>query len=188
MIKYTKIINEQTGLCEVGLGNNTDFYKSIGMVALDVEQSDVDNNWYLSEKCPHKTDEEKLQQAKTAKYTEANQGAKNYLENGEALFEIEEGKHIEATDGNIGKLSAYALGFITGQLKEDDVIYWNTKEDITIPLTKEKLIQALNGLGQVQAKVWNEKFPSYLAQIEATSTIEEVQNIKIDYSTESEGE
>ena len=134
------------------------------------------------------TDEEQLNIAKTSKYNEINNGACTYLASGEALFEIEEGKHIEATDGNIGKLSAYALGFITGQLKEDDVIYWNTKEDITIPLTKEKLIQALNGLGQVQAKVWNEKFPAYLAQIEACTTIEEVQNIKINYNIESEGE
>lgn len=59
MKKYAKVINEETGLCEVGLGTNIDFYKSIGMLELDVEISDVDNAWYLSEKCPHKSDEEK---------------------------------------------------------------------------------------------------------------------------------
>ena len=59
MIKYAKIINEQTGLCEVGLGTNAEFYKSIGMIELDVQQSDIDNSWYLVEKCPMKTDEEK---------------------------------------------------------------------------------------------------------------------------------
>jgi hypothetical protein len=59
MIKYAKVINEETGLCEVGLGTNTEFYKSIGMVELDVALSDVDNNWYLAEKCPMKTDEQK---------------------------------------------------------------------------------------------------------------------------------
>ena len=59
MIKYAKIINKETGLCEVGIGTNTEFYKSIRMVELDVQQSDIDNNWYLSEKCPMKTDEEK---------------------------------------------------------------------------------------------------------------------------------
>ena len=59
MIKYAKIINQETGLCEVGLGTNTEFYKSIGMIELDVQQSDIDNNWYLAEKCPMKTDEEK---------------------------------------------------------------------------------------------------------------------------------
>ena len=42
MFKYAKVINEQTGLCEVGLGTNTNFYKSIEMVGFDVQQSDID--------------------------------------------------------------------------------------------------------------------------------------------------
>ena len=59
MIKYVKIVNEETGLCEVGLGTNTKFYQSIGMNELDVQQSDIDGFWYLADKCPMKTDEEK---------------------------------------------------------------------------------------------------------------------------------
>lgn len=59
MIKYAKVINEETGLVEVGIGTNTEFYKSIGMKKLNVQQSDVDNQWYLSELCPMKTDEQK---------------------------------------------------------------------------------------------------------------------------------
>lgn len=64
MIKYAKIINKETGLCEVGLGTNIGFYESIGMVGMDVQQSDIDNNWYLAEKCPMKTDEQKIQEEK----------------------------------------------------------------------------------------------------------------------------
>lgn len=59
MLKYAKITNEETGLCEVGLGTNVDFYKSVGMSLQDVEQSEKDNLWYLTEKCPHYTPEEK---------------------------------------------------------------------------------------------------------------------------------
>ena len=59
MIKYAKIINQEKGLVEVGLGSNVEFYKSIGMIQLDVAQSDLDNNWYLAELCPMKTDEQK---------------------------------------------------------------------------------------------------------------------------------
>ena len=62
MIKYAKIINEQTGLCEVGLGTNVGFYKSIGMIELDVQQSDIDNAWYITEKCPMKSAEEKAKE------------------------------------------------------------------------------------------------------------------------------
>ena len=59
MIKYAKVIDNNSGLCEVGLGTNGQFYKSIGMIKLDVQQSDIDGAWYLAEKCPMKTDEQK---------------------------------------------------------------------------------------------------------------------------------
>ena len=125
------------------------------------------------------TYEEKLNIAKINKYNEINNGARIYLESGNALFEIEEGKHIEATDGNIAKLSAYALSFMTGVQSE---VYWNTKEDETIALTQEQLTQALMGLGEVQATVWNVKFPYYLKQLENAQTVEEVKAITVDYS------
>lgn len=64
MIKYAKITNQETGLCEVGLGTNESFYKSIGMKQLDVQQSDLDGNWYLASMCPMKSDEEKEQEEK----------------------------------------------------------------------------------------------------------------------------
>lgn len=63
MIKYAKVINEN-GRCEVGDGTNINFYQSIGMQQLDVQQSDVDNCWYLADKCPMKSDEEKEQEEK----------------------------------------------------------------------------------------------------------------------------
>lgn len=126
-----------------------------------------------------KTDEEKLNEAKINKYNEINNGARIYLESGEALFEVAEGKHIEATDGNIAKLSAYALSFMTGV---QEVVYWNTKEDETIALTQEQLTQALMGLGEVQATVWNVKFPYYLKLLELATTVEEVNAINVDYS------
>lgn len=64
MLKYAKLINKETGLCEVGLGTNEQFYQSIGMAEVDVQQSDIDGNWYLAEKCPMKTDEQKEQEEK----------------------------------------------------------------------------------------------------------------------------
>ncbi len=59
MIKYAKVVNQEIGLCEVGLGTNAEFYQSIGMSEMYVKQSDIDNQWYLSELCPMKTDEQK---------------------------------------------------------------------------------------------------------------------------------
>ena len=59
---YGTIIDNNTGLCSIGTGTNIEFYKSIGMVELDVQQSDIDNAWYLAEKCPMKTDEQKAKE------------------------------------------------------------------------------------------------------------------------------
>ena len=78
MYKYVKF-NEDSGLCtEVGTGTNTDFYKNHGFVRKDVEQSEVDGQWYLTAKCPHYTDEEKLNNTKTAKLNELNTIASQY--------------------------------------------------------------------------------------------------------------
>ena len=62
MIKYAKVINNETGLVEIGAGTNTAFYKSIGMTQQDVRQSDIDWQWYLTDKCPMKTHEQKQQE------------------------------------------------------------------------------------------------------------------------------
>ena len=62
MLLYAKIINDEIGLCEVGTGTNSSFYQSIGMTQLDVQQSDIDSNWYTIDKCPMKSDEQKQEE------------------------------------------------------------------------------------------------------------------------------
>lgn len=127
------------------------------------------------------TNEELLNQAKQNKYNEANNGAKAFLDSGNALFEFEEDKHIEATDGNIAKLTAYALAYVTGQLQPTETVVWNTKEDETVELNAEQIGVIVKGLGFVQASVWSVQFPQYLQAIETAETIEEVNAINIEY-------
>lgn len=62
MIKYAKIVNEETKQCDVGLGTNIEFYKKLGFTELDVEQA-YNGGWYLKGYAPTKpepTIEEKL--------------------------------------------------------------------------------------------------------------------------------
>lgn len=59
MIKYCKILDNETGLVQLGVGCSEDYYQEIGMTQHDVEQSEKDYQWYLTEKCPHYTEEEK---------------------------------------------------------------------------------------------------------------------------------
>ena len=164
--------------------------KDIIFTCEDSLWADFNNNptkylWVDDEIVPNPNyEEEQLQLAKQAKYLEANEGAKNFLD-GDALYEFEEGKHIEATDGNIGKFTAYALGYVTGQLQPSDTVVWNTKEDETVELTSEQVSNILTGLGQVQAYVWSVQFPAYVQAIEQATTVEEVEAIEIEYKDEN---
>ena len=45
MKKYAKIINEETKECSVGLGSNAEYYQSVGMTEMDVEQA-WNGDWY----------------------------------------------------------------------------------------------------------------------------------------------
>ena len=128
------------------------------------------------------TQEELLEQAKQSKYQEANLKANEFLQSGEALYEFEPDKHIEATDGNIAKMTAYALAYVTGQLQPEDTVVWNTKEDETVNLNQAQVGSILQGLGQVQAVVWSVQYPVYVSMIESATTVEEVEAIVIDYT------
>lgn len=51
MIKYAKVIDETTKLCEVGIGTNVEFYQSIGMTEMDIEQA-YNGQWYVKGYAP----------------------------------------------------------------------------------------------------------------------------------------
>lgn len=63
MIKYAKVVNNETKLCEVGLGTNSAFYQSIGMEEMEVEQA-YDGSWYLAGYAPVKPEPTKEEQQK----------------------------------------------------------------------------------------------------------------------------
>lgn len=63
MKMYAKIVNQETKQCDVGLGTNIEYYKSIGMTEQEVEQS-YDGSWYLKGFAPVKPEpsvQEKVQ-------------------------------------------------------------------------------------------------------------------------------
>ena len=58
MLKYAKVKNEETKACEVGIGTNTEFYRSIGMSEMEVEQA-YNGSWYVKGFAPEKPTEQK---------------------------------------------------------------------------------------------------------------------------------
>ena len=178
MLKYCDFVDKVKGLVTIALGDDDAYYESIGMVKRDVEQSDVDNQWYLAPMCPHKTDEEKLKEAKENKYKEALDGADDYLKN-EAAYQYDENNSIEATDGNIGKMNAYLTGLQSGMIES---VEWTSREDNVLILNLEDVTRILFGIGAVQTDIWCNKFIAYKKKIERARTVRAVNAIVIDYS------
>lgn len=57
MKKFAKILDNESKLCSVGIGTDTEFYRSIGMTEIEVEQA-YDGSWYVKGFAPEKPVEE----------------------------------------------------------------------------------------------------------------------------------
>lgn len=62
MKKYVKIVDNLKKTCLVGTGKDIEYYKHQGYAQEEVEQSELDGNWYLVGYAPMKTDEQKAQE------------------------------------------------------------------------------------------------------------------------------
>ena len=89
--------------------------------------------------------------------------------------------HIEGNLTNNIKMSAYA-----STLDDTTVVPWNTKENVNILLNKTACQTLTSLMSQMNAKLWTVDFPTYLAQIEAAQTADEVNAINIEYQNPSE--
>ena len=89
--------------------------------------------------------------------------------------------HIEGNLTNNIKMSAYA-----STLDDTSVVPWNTKENVNILLNKTACDTLTSIMSQLNAKLWTVDFPSYLAQIEACETKEDVEAIEIEYQNPAE--
>lgn len=72
---YAKIVNEQTKLCEVGIGTNIEFYKSIGMEEMEVEQA-YNGQWYVKGYAPTQP----LQEVKAEIQKRLTDGVQNWMD------------------------------------------------------------------------------------------------------------
>lgn len=174
MFKYCHIVNEETGLVNIGEGTETDYYKSIGMVEREVELSEVNNYWYLAELCPHKSEEEKLQEAKENKIQENDIARDATLMRGvvykDVLFDSD-------TDQKVNLLA------IVSTMGDEDVITWFGMDNVPLECTKLDLI-AIGGLiTELHTFCWG-KNAEIKMSIQQAETIEEVETIEIDYNEE----
>ena len=171
MIKYARIMDEETGICEVGLGTDTAFYEEIGMTLQDVELSEINEQWYLKDKCPHYSDAEKLEQAKQQKISENDTVRDATLIQGvtyqNILFDSD-------TDQKINLLATVSV------MPDGATVEWFGMNNDSLVCTKEDLMNIGNLIIALHSFCWN-KNAMIKEEINNAQTIEEVENIKIDY-------
>ena len=132
---------------------------------------------------------EQLTEAKEAKIQEATDKAYAYEQTDalitvkatNAMTRVSDLYHIEGHFTNMIKISAYAQS-----MGSEDILPWNTKENINVFLNKTGCAQLSALMQQMNVKLWTVDFPTYIAQIEACETVEEVNAINIEYHSPSE--
>lgn len=181
MRKYAKIINEETKLCEVGLGTNSAFYQSIGMVEMEVELG-YDGAYYVAGCAPQQPLEE-LKQLKKDEINkardEAEQGGFEYL-----------GKMFDSDPVSCQRIAlASQTALISKQTSQEFSIEWTCQDNSKITLSADETI----GLSVALTKWSNEchiRASKLKVMIEEAETKEEVDaiNWELDLSTEQDSE
>ena len=139
----------------------------------------LDDNEYL-ENCEVKVNEnykkEQLKKAKEAKQEENLKKAKEYEQTGtveykNCLFEMSDSNRKNLSDTQ----EALTLQGLTST-------QWNSKDDTLVELTIEDIqFVRLNLILQTIQKIWIEDYPNYKSLIDKATTLEELNNIIINY-------
>ena len=126
------------------------------------------------------SEEEVLKNLKIAKQTENTEKAKQAVENGYVTFK---GAQFETNAQTVGDLTASMLLVQQAGLESYS---WLTKDDKVVELTLEDFGELGGLIAQYKAGVWNEKYLNFKEQIENAKTIEEINNIELNYDVPSE--
>lgn len=165
MLKYAKIINEETKEVEVGIGSNTAFYQSIGMTEIEVEQA-YNGCWYLTGYAPEKP----LEEIKAEKRAEINtardaaeQGGFEYL-----------GKSFDSDQISAQRISMAAQAMALAP--EGTTISWTCQDNSIIDLTATELQGMVVALAQWSNRC-HQKATALKAQIDEANSEEELNKI-----------
>ena len=160
------------------------FYKAQGYRQYDIKKSDIDERWYLVDKCPSKTKGQLLAEAKETKLAENDEKANAYLHR---TITIEIGKdntpfefYFDKEGKTERNLNSAALGFLA-QLYETKE--WTDEQGITAQLTAEDITKVLLTFNDFANALWA-KWGVYKQQILACTTASDVNAIAISFDSE----
>lgn len=144
---FSKVVDEATKECEVGLGNDAEFYSSIGMSELDVECG-YDRKWYLKGWAPTKSEALiKAEALEVAKAERAEAVSRIVVEVDGLKFDGD-----EESQTRMGRTisAAIALGVNIQTYSQIWVLSDNSVASVTI----SQLAKALKLAGEAQTALW----------------------------------
>lgn len=176
MQKYCRILDDKTGLVQLGVGCSDDYYISIGMKKRNVEQSEIDGNWYLSSKCPHYTPKQLFEIAKSEKYAE-NDSKANITRYGQEFTLMIQDKECvfdtkQTTQADL--LTAFAV-CSTGATYDG----WVTNNGVELDLTLED-VALISATFKEKSNIYG-KWNEYKQAIDNAETIADVEGLNINY-------
>lgn len=158
-------------MVQLGAGCPDEYYIEIGMTLQEVEQSEINGQWYLKDKCPHYTDAEKLEQAKQEKISENDTARDLALNQGVTyqgiLFDSD-------TDQKVNLLA------MVSSMSDESSVEWFGMNNDSMICTKQDLLNIGVLITTLHSYCWN-KNAIIKNAINEAKTIEEVESIKIDY-------
>ena len=172
MFKYVKF-DENSGLCtEVGTGTNTEFYRSIGMAEMEVEQA-YDGSYWLKGYAPSQNLDE-LKSEKLAELTSITSKFDNQLVNTDMIIKSSLGFAINAdlrSQNNLRGLIAVGVepvNFVTAN---------NSVQSLSIEQLNILLNECAQNVQHLYLLKWH-----YREQIEQAKTVEELNAIKFKFT------
>lgn len=173
MQKYAKVIDSRTGIVEVGLGSDIDFYKSIGMSLLEVEKA-YDNQWYLISKLPSQP----LEDVKKNKFAILSQ--KHHEAEKTGVIQSSLGFPIDANE----RANRDVSGLISQmEMTNIDTTQFcdanNDFHEVTLDNLKIMQLELIQYAQSLYATKWQ-----FRAAIEAAKTVDELNAIDIKFVTD----
>ena len=147
MLKYAMIDDEATKRVTYGLGTDTEFYQSIGMTEMEIEQSDVDGLWYVAGYAPMKSEEEKQLEEQQRLLTEAK------MKRAEEVASITVEIDGMVFDGD-EKAQERMARAVTMADSLDEETEWVLHDNTVAIVTAGQLKRACREAGKKQTELW----------------------------------
>ena len=136
----------------------------------------IDGCWYLSSKCPMQTGAQQLIQAKQTKQQENLNKANEAVLKGYVTYK---GCQFETNTDNQSNMTATANLM---QAQGIEATQWLSKDNIPIELTLSDFLNIGGLVLNYKTNLWTNVYAGFEAQIEAAQTIEDIENIVINYN------